>query len=550
MTILLFLCIPGCRSIKVYSTEPLIIGDEPGEVFEIDSKTEFYHTGGIMVTGEGKLVVKGTLYQTGNVYITENGTFMVDGGEFHIDGHDTNVYVDKNGSCIFQNNALLHYVQHYVSQHNLIGMDNSQFEFKNSRIDCDGSVEFVHLVDNASYRAYNTTFTDWTTWYLYDETSLFLEQVNYAGDIVIYDSPTMHFKDTQFLMPWLYLGDGAFMDFQFPAEPTVNITIDSTSEGVSGIPWTLTMETCSHIAWGVNPYPGSDVTVRDSHLTMVLFRFAGEGTFDLQGIMQNNSYYKDVTIPVKDRNFRLVNTSVKWWKVDVVDDFQLYADSLVFSEMVLKDNGRAYLTNSICEGQTIHVGAKDNSFLYFEKGEVWSYVSVWGNAVMVLSDSLVDWEKGEFIYQKLNIAHGNSRLYCLNSVLKSKPEAYDSALVVFASLTGPDTGNISEEISVSGSAWIDTGPESGVTFSRYQLWWTKNGSDWVLIERSEKEVEDSILGVWNTEGLAPGEYNLQLMIWVDNSGSDNPPDAYPVYRKITLTRKTDRGKWQRRIERI
>ncbi len=516
---------------KVYSEEPLIIGDDPvDEVFVIGSETEFYHTGGIMVTGKGTLIVNGIVHQRGHVYITENGTLRVEGGEFHIEGYDTNVYLDKGGSCIFTN-ALLHYVQEYVAQHNLVAGGNGHFEFTDSSVDCDGSIEFVHLVDTASYKAVNTHFTDWTTWYLYDQTVLSLEDVNYAGDVVFYDSPTLTFVNTQVIMPWLYFGKGAVVEYQFPSE-SASITIDSSLEGVSGIPWTLTMENCSQVAWGINPYPGSDVTIRDSHLTMVMFRFAGEGEFDLQGIMRNESYYKDETIPVTDRNFRLVNTFVKWWKVDVIDRFQLHADSIVFSEMVLKGNSKAYLKNSICEGQTIHLGATEDTFLYFEKGEVWSFVSVWDNAVMVLQDSLVDWEKGKFIYQTSNIAHGHSRLYCLNSILKSKPEAVDSALVIVAAITGPDRGRTGEKLSISGAAWIDTGPDCDSTFARYELCWGKNG-DWTLITKSVNPA-DGILGVWDTSGLPEGEYELRLQIWVDNDENDHPPDAYPVYKVVTL----------------
>jgi hypothetical protein len=535
VVILLYMLAGSCELLsKVYSDKPLIIGDSPeDEVFEINSKTEFYHTGGILVKGKGVLLVKGTLYQVGNIYVTETGSMVVDGGRLHLDGNDTNVYVDEEGSLTF-NDALLHYVQQYVGQHNLIAGNDGRISFSRSRVDCDGSIEFVHLADNASYEAVNTVFADWTTWYLHHETSLFLEEVNYAGDIVFYDSPTLTFKNTNVIMLWLYFGDGAVMDYEFPSESTsVTVTIDDTLPGVSGIPWRLTIEDCSYVTWGVNPYPGSDITVRDSQLTMALFRFSGQGTFTLEGIMRNNSYYKDEYIPVTDRRFRLVNTSVKWWKVDVIDDFQLRADSIVFSEMVLKNNSKAYLTNSVCEGQTIHLGAKDNAFVSFEKGEVWSYVSVWNNACMVLRDSVVDWEKGKFIYQTSNIAHGNSRLYCLNSMVKSKPRAYDSALVMFAYIVSP-AHNKQGGIPIHGSAWIDAGPESDVTFSCYQLSWSKNSTDWILITDSGTPVEDGILGVWDTAGLLGGEYTLQLRIWVDNDHSIYPPDQYPVYRTVIL----------------
>jgi hypothetical protein len=515
---------------REYVDEPLLIGDNPeDETFIIDSKTEFYHTGGIMVTGKGTLLVKGTLHQKGDVYITENGTLKVDNGAFHLEGNDTNIYLDKKGTCIFKN-SVLHYVQHYVGQHNLIAGDNGHFEFVDSHVFCDGSIEFIHLADNASYTAKDTEFSDWTTWYCHNNTALSLKNVNYAGDIVFYDSPTLHFVNTHYIMPWLYFGEGAIVDYTFPQNVMVTTTLDNAVEGIANIPWTLTMENCSHVAWGINPYPKSDVTVRDSYLTMVLFRFAGEGECTLHSIMKNNTYYNNEPISVNDRNLRLINTYVKWWKVDVVDTFLLRADSIVFSEMVLKNNATAYLTNAICEGQTIHVGATHNAFLHFSQGEVWSYVSVWDNAVMVLQDSTVDWEKGKFIYQTSNIAHGNSRLYCLNTILKERPIAVDSALVMVACI---GLTCIKGDTIIPGSAWIDAGPESDITFARYTVSWSRNNTDWTVITESVTPVE-GVLGVWDTSGLPEGVYTVRLTIWVHNDTSDHPPHRYPVYKAVTL----------------
>jgi hypothetical protein len=118
---------------------------------------------------------------------------------------------------------------------------------------------------------------------------------------------------------------------------------------------------------------------------------------------------KTTTVPVADRTLRLVRTRVQWWKVDVMDGFQLTADSITFSEMMVFGASSAHLTNSTCEGQTIHLGAVDQATVDFERGEVWTYVSAWEDAVMVLRDSLVDFRKGAYQYQTCNIAHQRSR---------------------------------------------------------------------------------------------------------------------------------------------
>ena len=529
-----------------YSEGRLAIGyAQPNQVFVIDTNTVLHQKGDIAVVGNGTLLIDGgKLHLTGNLYVAGNGTVIVDGGELHIDGSDTNIYVGESGKLVVLNGSLLHYVQFYVAQHNIIAWGNGHVELRDCSVDCDKSIEFIYMADNASYEAVNVEYHHWKTWYLWNSTSLTLENVNLAGDIVFYDSPTMSFKNTNVIMPWLYFGEGAEVDYRFPtpasANSPVTVTLNDSVQGFSGIPWSLSIKDCRYIAWGVNPYPGSDVTVRDSDLKMVMFRFLGDGMLDLEGMMVTDSYYDDTTIPVPDRRFRLVNTAVNWWKVDTCDSFRLNADGIVFSEMVARDRSRAEVLNSICQGQTIHLGAKDDAFIDFRNGEVWSYVSVWGNATVVLTDSLVDWEKGKeahgYIYQKRNIAHGNSHLYCLNSTLREPPEAFDKAVVLFAFIEPMAPIEIGKSILVTGSAWVSGGQESNVTFSHYQLSWaTENGSEWSLIKESTSPVEDDILGIWDTSALAKGEYRLRLKVWVTCDDGAHPTDEYPAYREVVLS---------------
>ncbi|NIS61797.1 MAG: hypothetical protein GTO13_14190, partial [Proteobacteria bacterium] len=187
LPLLCFIVVAGCGgggggggltpTNDVYTTGNLIIGDEgPGEVFSVGPEVRHFHTG--------------------NVYIINAGTLRVDGGEFHLKGRDTNIYVIDQGKMIFQNGALLHYEQSYIAQHNIIGAGSGSVELSNTHVDCDGSIEFVHMMENSSFTAKETTYDDWTTWYLYDQSSLTLERVMYAGDIVFYDSPTIRIKDT------------------------------------------------------------------------------------------------------------------------------------------------------------------------------------------------------------------------------------------------------------------------------------------------------------------------------------------------------------------
>jgi hypothetical protein len=543
-----------CWNLFLASAYPadLIIGDTPGEVFTVKTGRTYDYNGDIYVIEDGMLQVNGVLNLTGSLYINppeplwikNNGTFVVDGGEFHIKGNDTHIYVGGDGTVIFRNNALLHYVQSYYQQHVLYCTDNAAVRLNSSHVDCDGCAEAIQLHENASYEAVNTKYVDWKTWYLHDQTSLTLENVGKGGDIVFYDNPTMRFVNTSVIMPWLYFGDKTVVDYEFPtpANPgdPITITLDDSVSGISGIPWSMEIVNCTNIFWGINPYPGSDVTIQNSDLKMLLFRFAGEDKLTMDGIMRNRSHYDDLTIPVTDRKLRLVNTSVDWWKIDIIESCELRADSLVFSEMMLKESAVGYITNSICEGQTIHLGAQDDTFLDFTDGEVWSYVSVWDNATVILRDSLIDYQKCEYLYQTRNIAHNDSRLYCLNTTFgykenpaESEPEAFDTALVMFLDLDGPVEARPGDSIDFTGSAWINAGPDSFVKFNRYKLLVAPEGSsDWTEIVQSADTVREDLLGTWDTTGLPTGSYEIRLVVWVNRDTTDHPTHQYPA--KITI----------------
>lgn len=528
-----------------YSAD-LIIGDIPGEVFTVNDGVTYDHVDDIYVIGDGTLQVNGVLNLTGFLYVINTGIFIVDGGEFHIKGNDTHIYVGDDGTMIFCNNALFHYVQSYYAQHVLYCTGRASVELQNSSVSCDGCAEAIYLHENASYKAVSTTYADWKTWYLHDQTSLTLENIDYGGDIVFYDNPTMRFVNSAIIMPWLYFGDETIVDYEFPtpANPwdPITITIDNSVPGISGIPWNIEIINCTYVLWGINPYPGSNVTIRNTELKMLLFRFAGNNVLTMDGIMRNRSHYDDLTVPVSDRNLRLVNTSVEWWKVDIIESCELHADSLVFSEMMLKESAVGYISNSICEGQTIHLGAKDDTFLDFTNGEIWSYVSVWDNSTVVLRNSLIDYRKCAYLYQTRNIAHDNSRLYCLNSTfgyennpVESEPEALDAALVMFLNLDEPVEAQSGDSLNFTGSAWIKTGPLSPVTFDHYKLLFAPEGtSDWTEIVESAVAVREDILGTWDTTGFTAGSYQIRLVLWVDGDTTIHPTHQYPEEIVIKL----------------
>lgn len=539
--------IPGTAS-AADSTGLLRVGE--GETLTVAPGETLHHVGSISVSGNGQLIVQGVLDLDGHLVITEDAIVNVDGGRLNLGGKDTHITLTGNAGLAIVNGAELHFVQEYVHQHTINAHDTSRVFLFQARVRSDGSAETVILRDSAAYTAIATTFDDWTTWYMWETSALTLDSVNKAGDIVFYDSPTIDIRNTVGVMPWMHFPDGSTANLSLPdtadCRPT-SLAIDGTV--VDGIGWSLSIENSYCVALGISSYPGSDVTIRDTTLSMAMVRLTGDRFYFVPGEFKNGEHHSDrVFTSLPDRNLRLVNSSVNWWKVDAHENAAVIADDIVFSEMMVIDSARMWITNSICEGQTIHLGALDDAVVYFEGGEIWSYVSTWGNSTMVLDDSLVDHTKAEYLYQYTNIAHQNSRLYAVNSNFVSPvddpggalPRAVDGALVMFARLAELSPASARSWVPVRGEAWIDAGPLNSTTFARYTLSARPKGGVWwrqfrqgVLPAREER-----VLGWWSPSlmGFRPGTYEIALTVETlgDAPGAERPTSNFPAIREIVL----------------
>jgi hypothetical protein len=529
----------------------------PGQTVTIGAGEEVHRSGPILVNGGQLLVTGGKLLLDGTMTIVQGGAVVFDAAEFHHEGEDTHVFVGGinedggDGFLTFRNGSRLRWAQSYVSQHEMHGRNGSVIDVERTRVDCDAATGVVKLYNAATYSARLTTAAKdgelpgcWTTWYMHQSSNLNLDSVHIAGDIVFYDAAQIAVRNTLGIMPWLYFPRGASADLSFPASectPEDCPAVSKTLNGSSG--WLVQIEESRQVFWGINSYPGSSVTVRDSKLGMAMVRFAENHTYFVPGEFRNETTYEDKTFAsVPDRHLRLVRTHVKWWKLDVIDLAQARMDRVTFAEMVAKNFARVFLTNSICEGQTIHLGALNNSYIYFKDGEVWTHVSAWNQAFLVLDGSLVDYNKAPVPHQIRNIAHDRARIYAINSELVSPLEAMESALATFARLGSFAERELQASAAkwtpVEGSAWIVKGTASRVVFDRWILALRAPGSqEWTEVAQGVHEVRDAQLAMIRPALIwRPGEYELRLSLVVrgDDPGTPYPTWAFPAVKKLIV----------------
>ena len=478
--------------------------------------------------GSDTFLIDTNYVQDGDIIIFGEGMLLVDNAELTLSGH---LYGQNQGQAIFTNNAHLHFNQFYVGQYSLFLVDSARFEATDATVDANG-IPFIRieLRNHSTYIAQRVHFLDWMYRKVYNQSTLILEDVDYVGDILVRDSCQVSFMRCDKLLPWIGMPEGSVVDIQFPEPDTVlHFEFSNVQPGINGIGYTMTIDTCYNVWWGVGTHPGCTLTVRNSTVMGSMMRIPGSDTIIFYGIT-DYTFYTDLMVPLPDRYYRLIDSYVYSWQPYPLEQTVFYIDSCTFGEMIGKGNSFTYATRCTCDGIFIHLGAAVDAFVSFTDGLVKSFVSTSQNATLLLANSSVIctsiWAPPPL---GPNLARQHSYLLAVNSYFEYKPEALDSALVMVAAIDSPPVGIIDSSIDIYGSAWIDVGPFNPITFDRYRLYWAPDGdSTWTSINESTSEVKDSILAIWNTSGMSEGEYDLRLTIW------DDAGDSLTAFGDMTL----------------
>ncbi|MCD4829965.1 MAG: T9SS type A sorting domain-containing protein [Candidatus Cloacimonetes bacterium] len=468
--------------------------------------------------------------QDDDIVVFGQGTLVVDDAMLTLGG---NLFLMDAGTAIFRNNAHLHFDQYYVGQYYVWMLDDSSFEATDATVDANGVMHYAQLHDNCSYFASNTYFPDWTFRKVFNSSSLILEDVDHVGDIMVDDSCFVHLTCCDTLMPWFEMPDGSVVNMQFPdPEYVEHFELSDETPGVDGIYYTFIADSCSQCWWSLETLTGCDVTINNSIIRGSCVRMFGENTISISGI-EDYAMHSNLIVPLDDRNLVYNNTYVFWWNWYPFDDVVFNIDSCSFGEMIGRGNSEIYATNCFHDGATIMLGSGGDALVSFVDGISHSYVGTFNNSTFLFVNSTVTpmWP-----YQSTNIAHDNSYLLAVNSSFEYEPEAMDSALAMFALLDSLPDYEVGDTIEISGSAWIEPGEQSSITFDSYTVHYAPVGTnDWTLIEESTDQVSHDVLAEWDTSDVVDGDYDLMLTI------SDSAGDSLIALRAITLLESSGVG---------
>ena len=471
------------QSIKVHSVQDLIIGQtDPDEI----------------------VTISGSYLLDGDLIIVNNGQLILDSADFRIDGKITLL---NNGKLTATGGSFT-VIQDFIYQHGTLLLNNSEFHFDGVNFSSSGQSWGMSVTDSADYILENSEITDgFITTSLTGNGNASISNTLTPGEFICMDNNVLHFNNCDFVLMWLLLPDSSIVDVSLPDDSLlIGWQFQDGNPGVSGIPYSISIDSCTNVLWGLISMSGSDGTFRDTDFRTSGLYFTEQGSITVSNIT-NNSTYVDELINVPDRNLRMINTRVTTWNFYPASRSNITVSNCIFGELLAFDTSNVMIENSICDGTGGYLGSIGHSFLVIISSMISSQVIAREFGFLIAGYSA-------FNSTEIDAAE-NSLMAILSTTRWVEPEAHDAAIIFEAQLP-PVEGYIDSEIGIEGTARIIEGPLSTVEFQGYSVRFSEDLQNPVWLPTDGlhlNEVDDDTLAIWNTSGLQPAQYGLLLTIF-------------------------------------
>jgi hypothetical protein len=478
------------------SRADIIVGDVPGETLQIS----------------------GYFYNNGNIIIIGNGVLLLDQADFNLDG---TIYIMNHG-IMRADSSTLSFIQHYIYHRGLSIGDSAKCGIYDCETHFSGYPMGVSVTYWGEIVMRNVTNHDWITAVVVQKAKADLNDVDITGEWLYGDQCYASFRHVNNFLSWFFFPSLSVVQLAFPPGDTVlDFYVDSTLSNVHGIGYHVELDSCTNCMWAAIPLRGSDVTIDSSMLRVTGIMFDGSDTFTVSGLV-NGLHYNDYTLPVNDRNYHLINSSVQTWNLYPNDSVNVTLQNSIFGELCAYSNSYVTIMNAYCDGSGGHLEAANGAFL------LTGFSSIFAD--------IITKNRGMCVIGYCAMPYGNiwvtsaSIMILVNTQFPDDPVVSDTGIVFVAAVSGPANAATDDTVAVQGSAWVDRGPYQPVDFGFYRMSYRLVGnSAWIPFGDSNTvEVRRSTLENWNTVGLAPGNYEVRLVL------KDNVGDSVECSKVITL----------------
>ncbi len=449
------------------------------------------------------VTISGKRHVPGNIVIVNNGMLFLDNAQFTIDGEIT---VLGQGKLSVQGGSFA-VVQDYAYQHEMMVFENGYITFENVDFSSSGHGWSVTLIGESRYTMNQSEVHDgFITMVLFEKGAASVTDSQMPGEFLCFGENDISFSGCDFVLIWLVLPENSSMDISLPGDSLLtNWRLSDSLATVSGIDYTVRIDSCTDVQWGLISNPRTNATFSDTDFRVAGLMFTEPDSIVI-GNITNASHLVDDRIQVPDRELRFINSTVTTWNFYPTDNAILTVQNSVFGELLSMGNSRAYVINSVCDGSGGYIGAVGNSFLVAFRSLLSCQVISREQAVFVGAHSA-------FTGPEID-ADENSVMALLNTQTYVEPKAHTSAFI-FEENVPPVEGTVNSKIPVIGTARIIKGPENPVEFDYYTISYSQqDDSGWRQMGgRYMSPVINDTLAFWKTSGLEPGNYQIRLALF-------------------------------------
>jgi hypothetical protein len=450
-------------------------------------------------------VISGTYSHRGRIIVVNNGTLILDSADFTLRG---DIFVLNHGTLRVRKGRLT-IPQQFAYQYGAQVFNDGRIELDTCRAQYGGLSWGVGVTDSAAFQVNACTLRlGFTTVSLAGHAQVDYAGSDFSSEYVVFDSCRLHVSRSDTALVWLGFPSGSVVDITLPGADSTLLhwEIDDSVPGVSGVGYAVTLDTMTGVLWGSFPQPGCSVTVRDSRMRTTGLLIPGPDSVYMSGLV-NNQQHSDYTLPLADRQFRLVNTYLGTWNLYPTDSVTFVLESSVFGEMLAMGAFKAVIQNSICDGSGGYIGAEGSSQLLF-------ILSMIETQVVSRDRSIVFGAASTIRFGSVNATDASVMLLAFCSS-EFDPRPYDTSVVYVCDYAIPYWASVDTVFPINGTADIQPGPENPLRFGNYRFSYASADSQtiWHPIGVAHTTpVHNDSLEAWNTHGLTPGPYVLKMTL--------------------------------------
>lgn len=438
----------------------------------------------------------------GNIIVVNNGTLRLTGTQLRVRG---NVYLFHNGRAEIQGGTL-EFRQDFLYQRSVTIANKSALWLNTSVLNCGGYNLNVAVTDTAVLRYDASAVTAGITTTAIDRYgSIEATGSQQLGEFLWFDHSGGNFSNCTDLLSWLTLPTGSSVTATLPTTQVLgSYAFPDSAASHAGFDYRVRYSGCVGLLWGLMLESGCTAVIRDSELLAVGALFRGSGAGTVSGLV-NNTSIEASRYPAQDRDVRFERCSVRVWNLYSFDTYRLGVASSIFGEIIAFGRSEATVQNSICDGSGGYVGAFDDASVLLVQSQITARVIARARGRIIALGSTIN----SFIPH----AAENGVIALFHSTFPALPTIESGSVATVISVDEPRQAMTESLVPVHGSVRFLAGADVPVHFVSYWLSAARSSNPDLELWKSPPSIVQryrDTIGVWDTRGLAPGEYLLTV----------------------------------------